>query len=412
MSSNPNDPFAALKIREFTYFTLARFFLTIGIRMQATIVGWQVFQITGDAWSLGLVGLAEAIPFITISLFGGHIADLVNRKKIILVTTVILVICTAALHYFSSSGQHYIQLYGATPVYTVIFLTGIARAFMSPAYFAYLSQIVPRELLSNSTTWNTTTWHTADIVGPLMGGMIIASSGIPFSYAMDTALIFISVLFILPITGRPMLKKDRSESLSESLSTGIKFVFSNQVMLGALSLDLFAVLFGGATAMLPAYAELLKQDELGFGILRAAPAAGAIVVAILLAYRPPTVNAGKSMLASVVGFGICTIIFALSENFYLSVAMLALTGAFDNVSVVVRHTILQLMTPEHMRGRVSAVNSIFIGSSNEIGAFESGAAARLMGLVPSVVFGGAMTIGVVAAIAKLAPKLRTLQLPK
>ncbi len=406
---SPNDPFAALRIREFSYFTLARFALVLGIRMQAVIVGWQVYKITGDEWSLGLVGLAEAIPFIAISLFGGHIADIIDRKKIIIATTLLLTLCTAALWSFSLDGNEMITLYGAMPVYSVIFVTGIARAFMGPSYFAYLAQIVPRSLLANSTTWNTTAWHTADIVGPVAGGLILASSTLQNAYAIDTFLIFTSIFFILPIKARPMPPVNKQESIWESLGTGIRFVFGNQIMLGALSLDLFAVLFGGAMAMLPAFAELLEQDAVGFGILRAAPAAGAILMAVIMAYRSPMIKAGRNLFFSVFAFGACTIAFAYSEYFWLSVILLALTGAFDNVSVVIRHTILQMMTPENMRGRVSSVNSIFIGSSNEIGAFESGAAARLMGLVPSVAFGGAMTMLVVGAIAALAPKLRKMK---
>lgn len=293
----------------------------------------------------------------------------------------------------------------------MVFLTGIARGFLGPAMFAFMSQLIPRNLFANASTWNSTIWHTAAILGPALAGLIYGFSGITSAYFINVILLFSAIILILFIPNKPIPEKEKKETLVESLSGGIKFVFNNQIMIAAISLDLFAVLFGGAIAMLPIFADkILHAGPQGLGLLRAAPAFGAVIAAIIMAYIPLGKNAGRNLLLSVAGFGAATILFALSENFYLSLFLLALTGAFDNVSVVVRHTILQLLTPENMRGRVSSVNSIFIGSSNEIGAFESGLAAKLLGLIPSVIFGGAMTILVVLATFKLAPKLKKLDL--
>jgi MFS family permease len=294
----------------------------------------------------------------------------------------------------------------------VIGLTGIIRGFLSPAFPSFMSQLVPREIYVNSSTWNSTVWHVASIIGPVMAGFIGAFS-FSAAYALNFILIFISLISIFFIASKPLPVKEKKESLFQSLSAGLHFVFKNQIILGALSLDLFAVLFGGAVAMLPAFAkEVLVVGPIQFGFLRAAPACGAVVMALLIAYRPPAQNAGRSLFLCVAAFGLCIIGFALSTNFYLSLFFLFLTGAFDNVSVVIRHTILQLATPDHMRGRVSAVNSIFIGSSNEIGEAESGLAAHTFGLRNSVVFGGIMTLLVVGVTAKIAPKLRKLDLTR
>ena len=411
ISSNvKHDPYAALRIKEFRFFMCTRFFLTTAIQMQSVIVGWQIYSITKDELSLGMIGLAEAIPFIIVSLFSGHVADTVSRKKILLTSIVFLVFSTSALLYFSLKTSNVIQLYGTTPIFIVIGCIGIIRGFFSASFASFMSQIVPRELYVNSATWNSTAWHIASIIGPEMAGFIIAIS---FSAAYEVNLVFIIISFfsLLFIASKPLPKKLKEETLKESLSAGIKFVFKNQIILGALSLDLFAVLFGGAVAMLPAYADkILHVGSVELGFLRAAPALGAVLMAIIIAYKPPTHNAGRNLFLAIGAFGVATILFGISTNYYLSLFFLFLTGAFDNVSVVIRHTILQLSTPNEMRGRVSAVNSIFIGSSNEIGSFESGVAARAMGLKPSVVFGGIMTILIVAATAKIAPKLRKLNL--
>ncbi len=359
---------------------------------------------------MGLIGLAEAIPFIIVSLVSGHVADSFNRKHIIILFTSLLIICTSTLLYFSSDTSTIIETYGITPIFIVIGGIGVIRGFLAASFPSFMAQIIPRALYTNSSTWNSTIWHIASVIGPAAGGFICAIS-FTVAYEVNIVLILISVLSFLFIASKPLPEKEKKETLKESLSAGIKFVFGHQLILGALTLDLFAVLFGGAVAMLPAYADkILHVGSVELGILRAVPALGAVIMALIIIYKPPTKNAGRNLFLSVGAFGVATILFGISTNFYLSLFFLFLTGAFDNVSVVIRHTILQLSTPDSMRGRVSAVNSIFIGSSNEIGAFESGVAASAMGLKASVAFGGIMTILVVAATAKIAPKLRKLNL--
>lgn len=407
-----HDPFAVLRVKEFKFFLFTRFFLTLAIQMQGVIIGWQIYKITNDELALGMTGLAEAIPFIIVSLFSGHVADVVSRKKIIVIATSFLILSTSALLYFSLDTSTILQHFGTLPIFLVIGFIGIVRGFISAAFPSFMSQLIPRELYTNAATWNSTVWHVASIVGPAVAGFICAIS-FTVAYEVNIILIALAVICFLFIAAKPLPKREKKESLPESLSAGIKFVFSNQLILGALSLDLFAVLFGGAVAMLPAYADkILHVGSVELGFLRAAPAVGAVLMALIIAYKPPTKNAGRNLFISIAAFGAATILFAISTNYYLALFFLVLTGAFDNVSVVIRHSILQLATPDEMRGRVSAVNSIFIGSSNEIGAFESGVAARFMGLKASVVFGGIMTILIVAATAKIAPKLRKLDLRK
>jgi MFS family permease len=410
MKEKSHDPFAVLRLKEYKFYLANRFLLTMGITMQSVIVGWQVYDITKDVFALGMIGLSEAIPFIVISIFSGHIADTFNRKKIILWFTFLFIIVTGALLYLSTDASSFIQRYGTLPIFSMIVLVGVIRGFLSAAFPSILSQIVPRELYGNAATWNSTVWHGASILGPSVAGLLIAV-GYTTAYTVDITFISLSFLAFLFIASKPVPPREKSETLYESLTSGIKFVFKNQVVLGALSLDLFAVLFGGAVALLPAFAEeILHAGAVELGFLRAAPAIGAVVMAFIIAYKPPTKNAGRNLFLSVGAFGLSTILFGLSENIWMAFFFLFLTGAFDNVSVVIRHTVLQLATPDNMRGRVSAVNGIFIGSSNEIGAFESGATARAFGLKPSIIVGGILTVLVVAVTAKLAPKLRQLNI--
>jgi MFS family permease len=412
VSSKPN-PYAVFNVPEFGYFISARFFLTIAIQMQSVIVGWQVYSITKNVFALGMIGLTEAIPFIITSFFSGHVADSFDRRKIIRWATLFFMLGTLLLFSFTLESSTVIQNFGATPIFGIIVLVGVARGFLSPAVPSLLTQIVPRELYPNSAAWNTTIWHIGAIAGPAIAGILYGFFGPTMAYGINMLFLCIALFFFSLISFRPLPAKQIGETLKQSLTVGIKFVFSNQIILGALSLDLFAVLFGGAVAMLPAIADrILHVGPEALGMLRAAPAVGAVIMAFVMAYHPPLKNSGIKLLWGVGAFGICTILFALSSNFYLSFFLLLLTGAFDNVSVIIRHTILQLMTPDQMRGRVSSVNSIFIGSSNEIGAFESGLAAQLLGLVPSIVFGGIMTLLIVAVVAKVAPSLKNLSLEK
>ncbi len=401
----------ALKIAEYRWFILARFTLTIGWQMQAVIFGWLIYNFTKDAFSLGLIGLAEAIPAISIALFGGHLADKYNRKKLILFFLVMLIVISSLLTLFTFDAHNNFIKYGTLPVYAMIFFTGVARGVLGPTIAAFASQLVPKKLYANASAWSSSIWQSGAVAGPAIGGLIYGFNG-PF-VASAIVCFFIAAAFLCytQIGSKPISQTGPPIPLLESLTSGVKFVFGNQVMLSAITLDLFAVLFGGAVALLPMFAgQVLGTGAQGLGFLRAAPALGAVIMALVLAFRPPVVNAGKKLLFSVAGFGICMILFALSRNFYLSFGLLALSGMLDSVSVVIRSTIMQTLTPDAMRGRVSAVNTIFIGSSNEIGAFESGLTARLMGLIPSVIFGGTMTILVVLASYKWAPSIRNLNL--
>jgi MFS family permease len=415
------DSYASLRIKDFRLFVLSRFLLTVGIQIQSTIVGWQIYDITQDVLALGMIGLAEAIPFMSVTLYGGHLADLFSRRKIILLSLGAYLIAATLLLLITLNLDNIHQLYGTLPIYLVICLTGIARGFAGPSFSAFVVQLVPRELLASAVAWNTTFWQAAAVSGPALGGIVygILSSaftktiGTAYTYGIVLTLVILAMICMGFIGEKLLPKAEMKETLGERLASGIRFVFQNQVILGALSLDLFAVFFGGAVALLPAFAkEILHVGPEGLGMLRAAPSIGSVVMGLFLAHRPIKDNAGIRLLWFVAGYGLCMIAFALSQNFYLSLAILALSGALDNVSVIIRSTILQLLTPDSMRGRVSAVNSIFIGSSNEIGSFESGVAARLLKLVPSVIFGGTMTLLVVAITSRLAPKLRKLDLTK
>lgn len=410
LESKKHDPFAVLKNKEFLLFLNTRFFMTMAMQMQSIIVGLQIYKHTKDALSMGMIGLAEALPFIVTSLFSGHVADSFSRKKIIVISTSFLLLSTFILLYYSVHATEMLNAYGTFPIFFVIGLTGIIRGFISAALAPFMSQLLSREWYTSAATWNSSVWHTGAILGPPVAGFLVVI-GFTTAYEINLIFIVLSIISLMLIKSRPVPAKEKKETLKESLSVGIKFVFSNQLILGAISLDLFAVLFGGAVAMLPVYADkILHVSDLQYGFLRAAPAVGAVITAVILAYKPPTEKAGKNLFLCIGAFGVATILFGVSTNYYWSLFFLFLTGAFDNVSVVIRHTILQLSTPDNMRGRVSAVNSIFIGSSNEIGAFESGVTARLMGLVRSVVFGGVMTVLIVGTTAKLAPKLRKLNL--
>lgn len=415
-----NDPYAVLRIAEFRNFQLSRFTLTFAVQLAETILGWKVYEISHDKLALGLIGLSEALPFIGTALFSGHVADNYNRYKIVKRTIYAMLFCFAVITTFMFNNSEVLRNYGLWPVYLIIGISGIARGFMAPCMQSIVPQILPRELYANGATWGSNTWQTAAVTGPAVGGLMygMLKDYYPGSDIAEVASFSVALLLIgfsafafsrLKERAHPVVQK--TETLSESLQAGLKFVFNKQEMLSAISLDLFAVLFGGAVALLPVFAsDILHAGPQGLGLLRAAPFLGSVIMGIFLAYNPPTHNAGRNLLIAVTGFGLATIGFAVSHNFVLSFAMLFLTGAFDNISVVIRQTILQVMTPDNMRGRVSAVNQIFISSSNEIGAFESGLAAKIMGTVPSVIFGGCMTLVVVVTTFALAPKMRKLKL--
>jgi MFS family permease len=408
--TSPTGPYAALQILDFRFFISARFCVTLAIQVQSIVVAYQVYEITKDPWFLGLIGLAEAFPSIIVSLYAGHVADVTRRKNIIVTCVTVLLLCSLALLYFTTDNSAFLILHGTLPIYSVIFVSGIARGFLSPAIFAFMPQLVPRELYSNAVSWNSTLWEIATIAGLALGGALYGFLDITTAYTVDAALTFVGLSLILAVDNKPVPPVTADEGIREKIMNGLRFVFDNKIVLSAISLDLFAVLFGGAVALLPVFAEeILHVGKFGLGILRGAPSIGALLMAFYITHFPITQNVGRKLLFAVAGFGICMILFAISTNFWISLFLLVVSGAFDCISVIIRATLLQTLTPENMKGRVSAVNNIFIGSSNEIGMFESGLAAKLMGTVRSVIFGGCMTLVVVAVTAWSSKSLRRLQ---
>ncbi len=411
LNGSKHDPYSALRLPEFRNFILARFFLTIASLMQAVIVGWQVYELTKDPLSLGLVGLAEVIPSIAVSFFAGHIVDTSIRKHVLLFAYGLLFFCSVSLFFISTDTISFITANKVTAIYAAIFISGIARGFSMPSAFAFWSQLIPQKIFANAVTWNTSTWQLGAVTGPAIAGFVFALLGYSMTYMVVGIIILSAIILLSFIKKRPKPEVIEQTSLLKKLTAGAKFVYKNKIILNAITLDLFAVLFGGATALLPIFsAEILFVGPEGLGMLRAAPSVGALFMAVFLTRHPPTKHAGKVLLMCVFGFGVSMLVFAVSKSFSLSLIALAIGGAFDAVSVIIRSTIIQLMTPDNMKGRVSAVNSIFVGSSNEIGAFESGVTAKFMGTVASVIFGGAMTLVVVIIVWYFSPKLRKLRL--
>jgi MFS family permease len=401
--------YASLQIRNFRLFIIARLCVTLAIQIQGTVVGWQVYKLTEDPLSLGLIGLAEALPSIAVALYAGHVADIIERKKIIIITTIVLLACSGSLLFFALETGAFVLSFGVIPIYAVIFISGVARGFLTPAMFAFMPQLVPRNLYANAVSVNSTFWEVGSIAGPVIAGFMIKFYGISWTYLLDFLLVLLSLSIYAMVPPQPIPPVSKELGIGEKIKAGLRFVFSNQIILGAITLDLFAVLFGGATALLPFFANnILHAGEAGFGVLRAAPGIGAIAMAIFITHNPIRKNVGKKLLGCVAGFGLCMIAFGLSTNFWLSIGILVASGMFDSISVIVRHTLVQTLTPENMKGRVSAVNNIFIGSSNEIGAFESGFTAKWLGVARSVVIGGILTMSVVGATAWKAKKLREL----
>lgn len=400
--SPKTDPYASLRIPEFRYFIMNSFLVTVTLLIQEVILGYELYKMTHDPLALGLVGLAEAIPFIALSLFGGHLADRRDKKSILLWSLSVILLGSVILYlvFQPSIVATLSQTARLATIYGVLMLIGTAKGFYSPASSSLKPFLVPRELYANSATWSSSFWQAGAIVGPGLAGFIYSWVGFDNTLIVVIALFAVCFFLIMLIDRKPVpVMEGPSQSLSESLKEGFRFVFSTRIVLYAISLDLFSVLFGGVVAILPVYAEdILKVGAEGLGFLRAAPSVGALLTMAFMTKYPPTHNAWRNMLLAVAGFGVATIVFATSTNFYLSLFMLSLTGAFDSVSVIIRQTILQIFPPDHMRGRVAAVNGIFVSSSNEIGAFESGLLARLLGTVPSVALGGVVTLVVVTYV--------------
>jgi MFS family permease len=406
------DPFISIKQKEFRTLLTGRFLFIMGLRMMSTLVGWWVYNLTNEPFSIGLIGLSEFLPAFFMALPAGHTIDISEKRKLIL-RGVALYLLAACILLALSTGftGHYLSNHGiAIGIYATIFGTGIVRSFVGPTFNVILAAIVPKETLQNATTWNQGTWLSASVCGHAAGGFLIAGLGNTGTLSCIVSLIFLALLALFQLKPKPPLTERGEKKTIDSIIDGIRFVLGTKEILGALSLDLFAVLFGGAVALIPVFArDILKIGPQGFGFLNAASDIGSIVIVVLLTLLPMRRQQGKKLLFAVAGFGICIITFALSKVFWLSFAALLIGGMLDGVSVVIRGTVMQLKTPDHMRGRVMSVNSMFINSSNELGQFESGLAADKMGVVPSVIFGGCMTLLVVIVTAIRAPSLRKLE---
>ena len=406
------DPFASIRIPEFRNLMFGRFCFIMGLRMMGTLVGWWIYNLTNAPIAIGLIGLSEVIPAVSLALYAGHIIDISEKRKLLLRGVVLYLTAAIFLLFLSTSytSQHLANHWIAVCIYCAVFFTGVVRSFTGPTFNVMLANIVPKKTLQNATTWSQGTWLSASVTGHALGGFLIAGFGNTGALIFIVSLIIIGFSFLFQLHPKPPLTEKGEKKTFESVKEGIRFVIKTKEVLGALTLDLFAVLFGGAVAMVPVYArDILNVGAKGFGILNAAADIGSICIVILLTFFPLHKSQGKKLMYAVAGFGICIITFAISKVFWLSFAALLVSGMLDGVSVVIRGTIMQLKTPDHMRGRVMSVNSMFINSSNELGQFESGVAAKALGVIPSVVFGGCMTLFVVITTWFKAPALREME---
>ncbi len=402
----------AMRIREFRSLVIGRFIFIMGLRMMSTLVGWWIYNLTNAPLAIGIVGLSEFIPAVSLALYAGHIIDLSEKRKLILRgvglygLAALLILTLSTPFGISNLHPHII----AICIYIIIFGTGVVRSFTGPVFSVMLAQVVPKKILQNAITWNTSAFLSASIAGHAIGGFLIAGIGNTGTMIVVVLLVFISFIVLTALKRKPSLNERGEKKTWDSVKEGLSFVFKTKELLAAVSLDLFAVLFGGAVALIPVYArDILKVGARGFGFLNGASDMGSIVIVIILTLFPIKRKQGKKLLYAVAGFGTCIIVFGLSKLFWLSFGVLLLSGIMDGISVVTRGTIMQLKTPDQMRGRVMSVNSMFINSSNELGQFESGIMARILGVVPSVVFGGCMTLLVVVFTWFRAPSLRKME---
>jgi MFS family permease len=412
MAERRSTALEVLRIGEYRNFIIARFFYVMALRMVTTIIGWRIYEITHNPFAIGLIGLSEFLPAFCLALYAGHVIDMSDKRALLLTTTTAYLVCVGGLIALSvgsvmqSLGSHWIQWL----IYMTIFLTGVIRAFAGPTMNAIVAQIVPREELPSAVTLNSSAFLTASVIGHATGGFLIAKTSYVNSFVVVGVYVAIALYFMSTISPKQVMVTNSERRTRDSILDGLRFVWRTREVLGAMALDLFAVLFGGAVAMIPVFArDILQVGAIGFGWLNAASDIGSMTTIAILALRPLRHKQGLRLMYVVAGFGACIILFGLSRWYLLSFLALLASGLLDGVSVVIRGTILQLKTPDEMRGRVSAVNSMFINSSNELGQFESGVMARLMGVVPSVVFGGCMTVGIVVATWFKAPSLREME---
>ncbi|WP_191858503.1 MFS transporter [Hanstruepera ponticola] len=410
-----NDPYAALRIKEFNIFLILRFALVLAWSMQFVVIEWQVYALTEDPLALGIIGLCEFLPAFLLAPFAGHIVDKKEKRNLFMRCIALFSLISFGLFWLTSetietSWSTKAILYG---IYSLVFFGGVLRSFFGPTIFSLIALLVPKRVYPNAATWSSSTWKGANVFGALLAGFLIAWIGVHMTLGIIFLLVLLALFLVFQIKQKPILNKEIYESVRDSLEAGIRFVFNDKVILGALTLDMIAVLFGGAVAIFAVFAkDILDAGPKGFGMLNAALSSGSIITMLATTYIPITKNTGKKLLISVFGFGICMIIFGASKLMWLSILALFFSGVFDGISMVVRQTILQLKTPDDMRGRVGAVNSMFVGSSNELGALESGIAARIFGAPLAVMLGGTVTLVVVAIMGVKNKPLRELDLTR
>jgi MFS family permease len=404
--------FDAVRIPEFRNLVTGRFCFVMALRMMTTLLGWWIYNLTNAPFAIGLIGLSEVVPAVSLALYAGHVIDLSDKKKLLIRGIILYFIAAMILLLLSTKSSSHIFSNNtlAIFIYLIVFCTGVVRAFVGPVFSVILAHVVPKNILQNATTWNQGSYLSASVSGHAVGGLLIALLGNTGTFTVIICLIAAAFFILINIKPKPPLNEKSEKKTWESVKEGLNFVFKTKEILGAISLDLFAVLFGGAVAMVPVFArDILKVGAEGFGFLNGASDMGAICSVILLTAFPMRTKQGYKLLFAVFGFGICIVCFALSKLFILSFIALLVSGMLDGISVVIRGTIMQLKTPDNMRGRVMSVNSMFINSSNEFGQFESGLMAKLMGVIPSVIFGGCMTIAVVITTWFKAPSLRKME---
>jgi MFS family permease len=400
---------APFRHKEYRWFIATRFFYTMALRMTTTVVAYKLFQLTQSSFSIGMVGLSEFVPVFSLALYAGHVIDVSDKRTLLVKTILLYSLCSLTLLLATAPAVERKLSTAALELtfYMVIFFTGVIRAFAGPANNAIISQLVPRNILHYAANINSTTYLSASILGHASAGFLIAGVGVHGAFYFIVAYVFLATFFVSRIEKKPILHQKANIKTWDSVKAGLHYVFQHKILLGAISLDLFAVLFGGAVALIPEFAErILQVGPVGFGWLNAGIDIGSMLMIVTITLFPLRQNQGRILLFAVAGFGICIITFGLSDVFWMSFAALVIAGTLDGISVVIRGTILQLTTPDEMRGRVSSVNSMFINSSNELGQFESGFTARVMGTVPAVLFGGVMTILVVIVSWWKAPGLR------
>ena len=396
-----HDPYAAVRCENFRRYWIGNFIAIVGTQMQTATLMWEVFQRTRDPFAVGLVDLVQVVPILSLVLLAGHLADRANRKIVLMSAVTLSGAASLGLAFVSYHQIRIVALYGC------VLLIGVARAFQQPAKSALLPQLVPRSIFSNAVTWNLSGFQLASVIGPAVGGWVLAAAGYAYVVYLLQATAAVTFILLLSRVRQTVATETHQAPTLKSLGEGIEFVWNRKAILGAITLDMFAVLLGGATALLPIFAdEILHVGKVGYGMLWSAQAAGALVMSVALVHRRPMGKAGHKLLWGVAGFGVSIIVFGLSTSFVLSLFALFMTGMFDCISVVVRHTLVQMLTPDRMRGRVSAISGMFIVASNELGGFESGTVAKLFSPVISVVAGGVGTLIVVATTALAVPELR------